>query len=459
MIIKYFLILITLIGSVIPSFARGQSLQREELLKRMIDIAGIKPGMIVGEIGAGGGDLTFPMAERVGPGGMIYANDISQASLDYINEKGARNIVTVLGESDDPAFPVKNLDMVIMKNVFHDLENPLSLMENLKKYLKPGASFVVIEPHRSAEDRKTAMSFHDVTQEQLLSVVEKSSFRLVPPEASLAPRWSIYVLKVDVEKQKAVWTSWLAEFRSMIEKVNHLEKDKNISLAKKRIAWERTFDSYRDNNPESEEDDRLRESISKRIESLRKQEKQSSLEHEDTTARIKAGEFSGVGLRSEHRYIDGDSYSEILKRLGFEAEFRVRSGDFPNQFEPKSVNGDDIVIDRASGLMWHPSGSEAPLDFFTAQEWIDDLNIQRYAGYSDWRIPTAEELLSLLETDKMNGDARIDPFFSDVQSVIWTGDDYYPGRSWVVNFSKSTATLWYILKVNPSWVRPVRSLR
>ncbi len=441
------------------SISFSQSLQREELLKRMIDIAGVKSGMRVGEIGAGGGDLTFPLAERVGPGGMIYANDISQASLDYISEKGVRNIVTVLGESDDPVFPVKNLDMVIMKNVFHDLENSLGLMENLKIYLKPGAPFVVIEPYRSKEDKKTALSFHDMTQEQLLSVVEKSSFRRVRPESFLASRWSIYVLKVDVEREKTVWTNWLAEFRSMIEKVNDLEKDKNISIVKKRTAWERAFDSYRDNNPETKEDEQLRAYVAERIAWLRKEEEKSTPPQKAAPDGNRPEDISTVCLRAEHKPIDGAEYLKILNRLGFKPDFFVRSGDFPNQFEPKSIDGDGVVVDKASCLIWHPAGSEAPLDFYAAQEWIDDLNLERYAGYSDWRIPTGEELLSLLETDKRNGDVRIDPLFSNVQSVIWTGDEYYPGRSWAVNFQKSMETLWYILKINPSWVRPVRSIR
>ncbi len=437
-----------------------QTPSHEEILEKMMDIAGVKPGMVIGEVGAGGGDLAFRLAERVGADGIIYANDIHKGSLDYIDKKQVRNIETVLGETDDPAFPVKNLDMVIMKNVFHDLENPLSLLENLKKYLKEGAPFVLIEAHRSKEDKKTAMSFHDMTKEQLLSVVKKSSFEIEQPEAFLPSRWSIYTLKVDEKKKKSVWANWLSGFHSVMKKVNDLEKDKNISLAKKRIAWVRALDSYRDNNPETEEDERLREYMIKRIESLKKQEGQSGQSHKGVPVNNTSGGFAGIRLRAEYKTVDDDrDYIEILERLGFEAEFRVRSGDFPNQFEPESIEGDEVVVDRASGLMWHQSGSEEPLDFFTAQEWTEDINIQKYAGYSDWRLPTVEELLSLIETDKMNGDARIDPLFSSVQSVIWTGDEYYPGRAWAVNFSRFTATLWYILKINASWVRPVRSLR
>jgi predicted methyltransferase len=103
-----------------------QFLSFEETLEKMMDIAGIKPGMIIGEIGSGGGPFTFRMADRIGKDGKLYANDIDQEALDSINKKKIQNIETVLGEIDDPVFPVRNLDMVIMRSVFHDLENPLS---------------------------------------------------------------------------------------------------------------------------------------------------------------------------------------------------------------------------------------------------------------------------------------------------------------------------------------------
>jgi hypothetical protein len=115
-----------------------------------------------------------------------------------------------------------------------------------------------------------------------------------------------------------------------------------------------------------------------------------------------------------------------------------------------SVNGDDVVVDKASGLMWHQAGSEVTLDFFSAQEWVDDLNIQKYAGYSDWRLPTLEEAISLYEM-KTNKDMNIDPVFSYSQRFIWTGDGYYPGRIWLVIYYKR-AFPWYDLKTNIGWV-------
>jgi SAM-dependent methyltransferase len=81
-----------------------------------MDSIGVRQGMRVGEAGAGQGYFTFPLARRVGSGGMVFSNDISGESLDVIRERavreGLKNIRTVVGEVEDPLFPEKNLDLV-----------------------------------------------------------------------------------------------------------------------------------------------------------------------------------------------------------------------------------------------------------------------------------------------------------------------------------------------------------
>ena len=116
----------------------------------------------------------------------------------------------------------------------------------------------------------------------------------------------------------------------------------------------------------------MREYIRKRIELLRERAKQSTPTHEDTQDSKKSEELSSFHLRSKYKAIDIDDIPEIMQTLGFRVGIRgkrlAESGDFKNQFEPLSITGDDVVVDRATGLMWHQSGSEEPMDFFDAQE-------------------------------------------------------------------------------------------
>lgn len=432
-----------------------QSKPSQDTTEKMLDIAGVRPGMTIGEIGSGGGPFTFRLAERVGKGGRIYANDIDQNALDRIKQKGILNIEPIRGDVDDPRFPDQKLDMIIIRSAFHDLENPLSMLENSIKYLKPGAPIIIIEQLPT-----TDLPYHVMTQEQLMGIINKSSFELTWMNTSMPTRWIIYCCKVEQVKERNVWVDWLKEFRDEVHRLEEWESANRIHPAKRQIAWERLLNSYRDNNPQTEEDDRLRESIVEKIRYLNEQWMRSSLIRKEIQNHGIRDNVSRIRLRTEYKTVDIEEIGTIIRRLGFQTGRNGRypeAGDFQNQFEQKSLAGNDVIMDHATGLMWHRSGSEKPLSYYDAKGWTADMNIQKYAGYSDWRIPTIEEVASLFETKKMDGQLQIDSIFSAVQSCIWTGDAPYSGRLWVAVFFSSS--LWEELKTNPAWVRPVRSMR
>ncbi|MCK6620702.1 MAG: DUF1566 domain-containing protein [Calditrichia bacterium] len=64
---------------------------------------------------------------------------------------------------------------------------------------------------------------------------------------------------------------------------------------------------------------------------------------------------------------------------------------------------------------------------------MKELNRQGFAGYSDWRLPTLEEAISLMEREEKNG-LYIDPLFDSRQWRIWTADKESASRAWVVLF-------------------------
>ena len=110
-----------------------------------------------------------------------------------------------------------------------------------------------------------------------------------------------------------------------------------------------------------------------------------------------------------------------------------------HDYSLKAVSGDVVVVDNATGLMWYQSGSYDEMFWDEANEWVEDLNSEEgYAGYNDWRLPTVDEAVSLLESSTINGDLYIDPVFSKKQDWIWTGDksEYEDGSevAWYVNF-------------------------
>lgn len=132
-------------------------------------------------------------------------------------------------------------------------------------------------------------------------------------------------------------------------------------------------------------------------------------------------------------------------------------GEFDNRYEVKTIQGDKVVVDEATSLMWHPSGSSHSMLIGEVRQWLDDLKAKGYAGRHDWRLPTLEEEASLLESGKLIGKFNIDPIFSATQRYIWTGDSpRSPETAWMVFFRHGSVGKSLPLYVG--YVRPVRSV-
>ena len=109
----------------------------------------LKPGDIVADIGAGAGAFAIPMAKAIAPNGTLYAVEIEQDFLDFINERVRKedvgNIRTVLGEFNDPKLPVKDVDVAFFHRVLHHIERRAAYLDTLARYLKPTGRIAVID--------------------------------------------------------------------------------------------------------------------------------------------------------------------------------------------------------------------------------------------------------------------------------------------------------------------------
>jgi ubiquinone/menaquinone biosynthesis C-methylase UbiE len=164
--------------------------------EKVMEVTGVKAGIVIGEIGAGQGYFTFWLSRGVGETGKVYANDIDSSALAAIerrcvNEK-ITNIETVLGSVEDPRLPLGALDMVFMVNAFHDLERPVELLANLLPSLKPGATVVIMDRDPA---KVTNGSSHFLTRAKVEEIIGRSVFELVKVETFLRDH-NLYILKV-----------------------------------------------------------------------------------------------------------------------------------------------------------------------------------------------------------------------------------------------------------------------
>jgi hypothetical protein len=92
-------------------------------------------------------------------------------------------------------------------------------------------------------------------------------------------------------------------------------------------------------------------------------------------------------------------------------------------------NGDGTVTDRATGLMWAQADSGEGMDWEAALAWAEQANAEGHLGHSDWRLPDAKELQSVVDYSRAPGvtdSAAIDPVFDATEITSEAGDADYP---------------------------------
>jgi predicted methyltransferase len=117
----------------------------------IMDSMGIADGSVVADIGAGSGWFTIRLARRVGPQGLVYAEDVQQEMINAIsrrvNREGFNNVKAVLGTINDPKLPARSLDAALMVDSFHEVDarDRATMLANLAKALKPQGRIGIVD--------------------------------------------------------------------------------------------------------------------------------------------------------------------------------------------------------------------------------------------------------------------------------------------------------------------------
>jgi ubiquinone/menaquinone biosynthesis C-methylase UbiE len=114
-----------------------------------MDALQIAEASVVADLGAGSGWFTIRLARRVGPNGKVYAEDIQREMYEAIDRRvkreGLRTVVEPwLGTPSDPRLPVGKLDAVLIVDAYHEMEEPVVLLRNVAKALKPAGRLGIV---------------------------------------------------------------------------------------------------------------------------------------------------------------------------------------------------------------------------------------------------------------------------------------------------------------------------
>jgi ubiquinone/menaquinone biosynthesis C-methylase UbiE len=171
---------------------------------QVMDALGIADGSTVADLGAGGGWFTVRLARRVGPQGVVYAEDIQEQMLESIDRRvkreGLRNVRMVLGASDDPKLPARRLDAVLIVDVYHEVTQPVEFLRNVKESLTPQGRLGIVEFKRDGGGPGGPME-ERLNEADVVKFAEAAGFRLISRETFLSYQYLLIFGKNDMSRR------------------------------------------------------------------------------------------------------------------------------------------------------------------------------------------------------------------------------------------------------------------
>lgn len=168
----------------------------------IVDATGVGPAMAVADIGAGTGLFTRLFAQRVGPGGKVYAVDISQTFVENIirtsRAQGLNNVTGVVNSHKETMLPLATIDLVFLVDTYHHFEYPASMLSSINQSLKPGGKLVVIDFRRDPQHSSRWIMGHvRAGKDRVIDEITNAGFHLSDDRPLLRTNYYLVFTKLE----------------------------------------------------------------------------------------------------------------------------------------------------------------------------------------------------------------------------------------------------------------------
>src|SRR6476619_1604642 len=172
-------------GTFSPEDARDRAGEAEEVMQ----LAGVKAGMSVADVGAGEGYYTVRLARVVGSKGRVLAEDIMSDVRDELSDRVQResldNVAVKLGTPDNPMLPSQSFDRVFLVHMYHEVQSPYAFLWHMRNGVKPDGLVVVVDSNRPVKQ-------HGIAPAQLKC--EFAALNMKPVKFSMLTGGEVYLM-------------------------------------------------------------------------------------------------------------------------------------------------------------------------------------------------------------------------------------------------------------------------
>lgn len=141
------------------AFSTEDARDRVGEAEEVMELARLKPGMSVADVGAGEGYYTVRLAPRVGKKGRVLAEDILPQVRDALSDRVQRenldNVAVKLGTPDNPMLPAQSFDRVMLVHMYHEVQSPYAFLWHLRDGVKPDGLVIVVDSDRPVKQHGT----------------------------------------------------------------------------------------------------------------------------------------------------------------------------------------------------------------------------------------------------------------------------------------------------------------
>lgn len=161
--------------------------ERDEWMKTeaLLQLAKLSDEDRVADIGCHEGYLSIHLANKV-KNGRVYAVDVREDRLKSLRENASdrnlKNIITILGDYDDPKLPERELDMVFVIDTYHEMDSHEKMLRLIRRSLKPGGKIMLLEKLKDwvrGKTREEQVRSHSLGPEYVRKELRQAGFTII----------------------------------------------------------------------------------------------------------------------------------------------------------------------------------------------------------------------------------------------------------------------------------------